>query len=80
MKEKTYKISVDGGRNKPKVVEGTFEYLKDYFNDTLWLGNQNNPKIKTNPKNIKELLTALQKSFNEIECAMHSQTFVDLIK
>lgn len=80
MNEKTYKVSVDGGRSKPKVVEGNFEYLKDYFGNTLLIGNRLNPKIKKDPKNIKEFMTALQKSFSVIECSMHSQTFVDLIK
>jgi len=79
MTEKTYKISVDGGRSKEKMVEGTLEYLKEYFDCTLFGGNKLNPKIKRDPKNIKEFMTALQKSFNVIECKMHSQTFVDLL-
>jgi hypothetical protein len=76
MTEKTYRIQVTGKHDK--VVEGTLEYLKQYFSYTLLLGNQQNPKIKKEPENIKQLLTALQKSYSEIEAACYNKTYVDM--
>jgi hypothetical protein len=78
MNEKTYKIQVTS--KKENIVEGTLDYLKEYFGYTLLLGHQENKKIKTEFKNIKELVTAIQKSYNEIEKACYNRTYVDLIK
>ena len=78
MNDKTYKVQISG--KKDKEVEGTLEYLKEYFSYTLLLGHQENKKIKTEFKNIREFMTALQKSYTEIERASYNRTFVDLVK
>ena len=80
MAEKTFKISKSGGRSKETIFEGTLAELTEKFSYTLLLGNQQNPKIKTQPKNINELRTALQKSYDEIEAAAFSKTFIDIVK
>jgi hypothetical protein len=81
MKEKTYKICITrSNSDKENVVEGTLEVLMNMFGRDIFNGNQLNPKIKVKPQNIKEFMTALQKSYNELEKNVRSQTFVDLIK
>ena len=49
------------------IWEGTLEYLKErVFGYTLECGHSRNPKINSNPKTIKSLVNALEKS--AIEC------------
>lgn len=78
MTEKKYKIQITGKREY--VVEGTLDELKETFGRDIFNGNQLNPKIKAKPKNIKEFVTALQKSFNAMQAANYNKTFVDLVE
>jgi hypothetical protein len=79
MTDKVYKVLKVDQRGKELTIEGTLDYLKQYFSYTLLIGNQENPKIKKDPKNIKEFMTALQKSYSAKEAACVGRTFVDLI-
>jgi hypothetical protein len=81
MEEKKYKISITrSNSDKETIVEGTLEELKATFGRDIFNAVQKNPKIKLHPQNIKEFMTALQKSYNVLEKDMRSQTFVDLVK
>lgn len=44
-------------------VSGTLEELTKYFSYTLEVGNSWDHKIPTNPRTIKSLLSALEKSY-----------------
>ena len=56
-----YVKSVHNGRET--IWEGTLEYLKErVFGYTLECGHSWNPKINSNPKTIKSLVNALEKS------------------
>lgn len=53
-------------RNRETIWEGTLEYLKEsVFSYTLDCGHSRNKKINPNPKTIKSLITALNKSVYE---------------
>lgn len=68
-KEFKIKITKSGMSNtRETIYEGTIEYLvNNVFGYTLECGNSWNHKINRNPKNITALITALNKSYNEIE-------------
>ena len=54
--------------SRETIYEGTVEYLVgNVFGYTLECGNSWNRKINRNPKSITALVTALNKSYNEIE-------------
>ena len=54
-------------RGRETIWEGTIEYLKErVFGYTLECGHSRNPKINSDPKAIKSLVNALEKS--AIEC------------
>lgn len=56
-----YVKSIHNGRET--IWEGTLEYLKErVFGYTLECGHSWNPKINRNPKTIKSLVNALEKS------------------
>ena len=63
------KITKSGLRGvRETIYEGTVEYLVgNVFGYTLECGNSWNRKINRNPKSITALVTALNKSYNEIE-------------
>ena len=51
-----------------QVYQGTFEQLKEYFNEYILDGfvkssEKGNKKINTEPKNMKELCSSIKKSF-----------------
>ena len=71
MKTSEYTIEVErfkfGAGSKKKVVTGTLEYLRKYFNYTLECGQsyeheKGNKKINMNPKSAKALVSALNKA------------------
>ena len=68
---KTFKVKItkSGMRNTREMVyEGTVEHLVgNVFGYTLECGNSWNRKINRRPKSISALVTALNKSYNEIE-------------
>ena len=62
-----YVKSVHNGRET--IWEGTLEYLKErVFGYTLECGHSYNSKINSNPKTIKSLVNALEKSAVECSC------------
>lgn len=75
---KTYKVKVDY-KNREKIVEGTLDYLIDYFSYTLEIGNSWNKRISRNPKTIKSFITNLQNSYSEKEACCYERTFVNLV-
>lgn len=61
-----YVKSIHNGRET--IWEGTLEYLKErVFGYTLECGHSMNSKINSNPKTIKSLVNALEKS--AVECS-----------
>lgn len=53
-------------KNRETIWEGTLDYLKEtVFGYTLDCGHSWNNKINPNPKTIKSLITALNKSADE---------------
>lgn len=61
---KTYTI-IKSRRGEDRPVEGTLEELIKYFGYTLQCGNSWNSKISLNPKSVKGLVSALNKSAME---------------
>ena len=68
---KVFKVKVTKSgvsRTREMIWEGTLDYLiNQVFGYTLECGNSWNRKINRNPKSIGALVTALNKSYNEIE-------------
>lgn len=81
--DKTYQIKkIKSGTNgsNETIFEGTLEHLKNnVFGYTLECGKSWNPKINRNPKTIKSLIIAINKSYNEIEGG-YTRSHVELIK
>lgn len=77
-KEKTYKIQISGRRES--VVEGTLDYLNEYFGYTLEIGHSWNPKIVLRPKTITSFVSNLQRAYGEKEACCYNRTFVHLVK
>jgi hypothetical protein len=76
---KTYKINISHTRRGDSTVEGTLEYLINYFGYTLEVGNSWNSRINRNPKTIKSFVTNLQNSYYEKESSCYERTYVELI-
>ena len=75
---KVYKVrKIRKGRET--TIEGTLNYLIDYFGYTLEVGNSWNPKINTNPKTIKGFISSLKKSLDEKEGACFERTYIELV-
>jgi len=70
-KEKIYqvkKIRSGMSNTQESIFEGTLDHLKSgVFGYTLECGASWNPKINRNPKTINALITAVNKSYDEIE-------------
>lgn len=78
MKEpKCYTIKVSGRREC--LIEGTLEYLTNYFGYTLEIGHSCDSKISIRPKTIKSFLSNLQRSLDIKEAACYSRTYIELI-
>jgi ribosomal protein L17 len=79
--EKIYKIKkTRSGMNgsRETIFEGTLERLKnEVFGYTLECGASWNRKINRNPKTISALITAINKSYNEIEGG-YTRSYVEL--
>jgi hypothetical protein len=78
--EKFYKILIDKDGREPKYIEGTLDYLINYFGYTLEIGHSWNNSIKTKPKTIKAFINNLQKSYYEKEASCYQRTSVKLIE
>lgn len=76
---KTYTVTKTRGRNSVESnYTGTVEELVATFSYTLECGNSWNPKINRNPKTVKALVTALNKSVQETQGACYSQDSYEL--
>ena len=74
MDEKIYTLTIihfepkfNGFTEDEQVYQGTFEQLKEYFNEYILDGfvkssEKGNKKINTEPKNMKELCSSIKKS------------------
>lgn len=78
---KTYKIRKEY-KGKERIIEGTLDYLKDYFSYTLEVGRSWNNKIKhiSEIKTIKSFISNLEKSYSEKEGSCYERTSIELIK
>lgn len=70
--EKIYKIQ-SYQKGKTKIVSGTLEYLIDYFNYTLRVGNARDSKIQLKPSTIKSLISNLNKSIELTQPSANKQ-------
>ena len=75
---KTYKIK-KVRKDRESIIEGTLEYLKDYFSYTFEVGYSRNRKINKNPKTIDSFISNLEKSLDEKEGACYERTSIYLI-
>ena len=80
IKEKTFKIKISHSRRSDRSVEGTLEYLRNYFSYTLEVGNSWNRKINMSPKTLKSFVSNLNKSFEEIESSCFERTHIEIDK
>jgi ribosomal protein L17 len=81
-KEKIYRVKKtrSGMSNtQESIFEGTLDHLKSgVFGYTLECGASWNSKINRNPKTINALITAVNKSYDEIEGG-YTRSHVELI-
>lgn len=79
-KEKTYTIRKEY-KGRVSEIEGTLEYLKDYFSYTLEIGRSWNKKIPhpSKIKTIKSFISALERSYDEKEGACYQRTSIELV-
>ena len=76
---KTFKVKKSRG-DRETIFEGTLDYLIDgVFGYTLECGNSWNRKINRRPKTIGALITAINKSYDEIEGGF-TRSSVELVK
>ena len=77
--EKIFKIKKSKGERET-IFEGTLDHLRNgVFGYTLECGNSWNSKINRHPKSINALITAINKSYDEIEGG-YTRSYVILIK
>lgn len=74
---KTYTI-IKTRRGKKTSTTDTLENLVEYFRYTLESGNSYNPKINRNPKTAKGLVSALNKSVDELQGSCFDPNFYEL--
>jgi len=76
---KVFKVRKTRG-DRSQIFEGTLEHLIDgVFGYTLECGNSWNRKINRRPKTIGALITAVNKSYDEIEGGF-TRSSVELVK
>lgn len=82
--KKTFKVKTTKsrmrGEDRVNEVEGTLEYLINYFGYTLEVGASWNRKINRYPTTIRSFVSNLQKSYEEQEAACYDRTYVELVK
>jgi len=76
-KVKTYKIN-SYHRGRERIVEGTLEYLTDYFGYTLECGNSWNKKINRHPSTISSLISNINKSYSETMGSCYDPDYVSM--
>ena len=79
--EKTYIVHKYYGRSsRDYYYKGTLPQLVDCFGYTLACGNSWNHKIPTKPKNIRSLVSALEKSVRETQGSCYSQDYYEVVE
>jgi hypothetical protein len=77
--KKTFKVKKSRG-GRETIFEGTLDHLVDgVFGYTLECGSSWNRKINRRPKTIGALITAINKSYDEIEGGF-TRSSVELVK
>ena len=74
---KTYTV-IKHRRGREAHVERTLPELVEYFKYTLESGASYNPKINTNPKTVKGLVSALNKAVDELQCGSFDPDFYEV--
>ena len=74
---KTYLI-IKHRRGRESHVERTLPELIEYFKYTLESGASYNPKINTNPKTAKGLVSALNKAVDELQAGSYDPNYYEL--
>ena len=74
---KTYLI-IKHRRGRESHVERTLPELIEYFKYTLESGASYNPKINTNPKTAKGLVSALNKAVDELQAGSYDPHYYEL--
>lgn len=79
--EKTYIVHKYYGRSsRDYYYKGTLPQLVDCFGYTLEAGNSWNPRIPTKPKNIRSLMSALEKIVQETQGSCYSQDYYEVVE
>lgn len=80
-KGKIYRIEKSNTKagSTPRIIEGTLEYLTEYFGYTLEIGNSHKKSINRKPKTIQSLVTNVQNAFEVKEGSMYNRTFIELL-
>lgn len=86
---KVYKLKVTrsgtfSGRISETIVEGTLDYLRQYFSYTLevgqsWQHERGNKKINRNPKTIKSLITNVMNAKDNAARNGYGGYYIELI-
>ncbi len=74
MSKKEYSIKTYH-RGRESVVTGTLAYLTGYFSYTLTCGHDYNRKIPLKPKTFKSLVSALNRSVNEMQGGCYDRDY-----
>lgn len=77
MTAKTYTV-IKHRRGRKTEVTRTLPELIEYFGYTLECGASYNPKINRNPKSVKGLVSALNKSVDETQCGSFDPDFYEV--
>lgn len=76
---KSYKIRKIR-KGQERVIEGTLEYLTNYFSYTLEVGASYNRKVNCHPRTITSLMSNLKKALDIQEGCCYERTYLEVIK
>jgi hypothetical protein len=65
-------------RRREREITDTLPKLIDYFSYTLLCGNSYNPKIPLEPKTIRALVSALNRSVKETQGGCYDRDYYEL--
>lgn len=74
---KTYTV-IKHRRGRANEVTRTLPELVEYFKYTLDSGAGYNPKVNTNPKTVKGLVTALNKATDELQSGSFDPNYYEV--
>lgn len=76
--EKTFTIIKHRRGGKKSATEGTVAELTEHFGYTLQCGHSYNSKISLSPKTAKSLVSALNKSVDQIQKGSYDPDYYEL--